>query len=83
MCGESSTGLIAEVGRVSVQGSRGEEDEVAGVESHAAWFVVRPHGYGTHLWGEVDQWDPGGDHFFGAAGEPAGFFAMPMVVCFS
>jgi len=66
-----------------VEGGGVEEDEVAGVEGHAAGFVIYHDGDGAHFGGEVDEGDPGGEHGLGAAGEPAGFFAVPVVVFFA
>jgi hypothetical protein len=66
-----------------VEGGGGEEDEVTGLKAHAAGFVVYHDGDGAHFGGEVDEGDPGGEHLGGVAGEPAGFFAVPVVVFFA
>ena len=81
--GEGAAGDFSEVGWVAVQGGGGEKDEVSGVEDHAAGFVAGHDGDGAHFGGEVGEGDPGGEHLLGGAGEPAGFFSVPVVFRFS
>jgi|TARA_B110000037_G_scaffold205505_1_gene250461 hypothetical protein len=80
---KGAAGLVAEVGRIPMEGAGVEEDEVSGVEDYAAWLIIRHDGDGAHFRGEVDEGNPGGEHFGGAAGEPAALLSVPVVIDFA
>ena len=83
MSGEGASGLHSVVGGISMESVGVEEDEVSGVEDHAAGLLPGHDGDGTHFGGEIDEGNPGGEHFLCSAGEPAAFFTVPMVFDFS
>ena len=71
VCGEGASGLVTIVGWIAVEGGGGKDYKVASAECYATRFAAWHHGDGPHFRGEIEERYPSGDHFSGAASEPA------------